>query len=264
MGINIYGEDSWCIPRRSPLFSQTRKPVAILVSLNHIQDLFILPADNINLEGYDLDLGRPAPDLPDMYLYPQGFLKRHGHVQVNGIPLPLKDIVTQINNMVVKTQMRAASLVGSDAGSEDFPDLVPLGSYLMAITGDSMLIYNTVMHRLRPRANKHDTQLGQITNAFTGTYTTRASQKRIGDQKVQACHRKLPHEHFRQRVDHTDMLTALHLEYVSTIHMDSVVPQHRNSQSVHCLTLTASSTLLTPTLTSSIYSKVITQCAWAC
>lgn len=225
MEIPIYAPNGSRIPRRAPLFAVGRKPCGLLVSLARICDLFVeWNADN---EDYCSDFEDPPPNMANIYLYPQAYLKKHGHVQADTVPVPLQRIIKTINNKVAEPIMNDQPPTDDDSNNDSDEDddrnitqgPVPTGFFLLGLVGTSCQLYNAIMHRVRPMAGKHDAQLGTVTNAFAGSYADSPSQKRTAAQKLKSCTQQLPQERFQQRMDHDDLHTDLRMEFVIKINI---------------------------------------------
>lgn len=225
--VAVYTAAGRRIPRRIPLFPASRKPAGILIDLERIRDFFVQP--QVYVDDVDSDEGGrySAYDRPDLFLYPQAFLKKHGHVQCNIVPIPVRQMLTELNH---KVAMPITMDDDSDRDSDDSSEAdVPL-HFSRAVNGMSSQIYGNIMHRSRPTAAQHDAQLGTVSQAFGGSYSQGPANKRVAARTLKACLHQLPQEHFDQRIANVDIPTDLRLEYVCNITIANLRPQFRNGR----------------------------------
>lgn len=202
--IQVFDKEGMRVRRRSPIFDGPPEPCALLVNLNGIREFFEDPS---NVE-YDPDFEGRTPTPISVNAYRQSGFKAAGHIQVNAIPLPMVDIISNINATV-------ASTFGEDDGSADDEDRSP---FQCAVRGVDCQFYNAVMHRVRGTADTHDAQRGDVTAALSGSYAQGISQRRTATRLLEACNVRLPHQHFNHLINHTDLDTRLRVETV--IHVD--------------------------------------------
>lgn len=228
--IPIYTEQGRRIPRRIPLFHPARKPAGILVALDRVHDFFF--QHPTGWDEYDSDEGddNHPRHHPDIFLYPQAFLKVHGHVQANCIPVPLQQVLREMNAKMAMPITTSRGDDDSDADSDDVSDEPPTPYLRTALTGISTQMYGDIMHRTRPTARQHDAQLGTITQAFAGSHAVSAKNKRVATQKFEACKLQLPHARYQQRIDNPDIPTDLRLEYVCRVTIANLKPEFRDGR----------------------------------
>jgi len=228
------------------MFTSDRLPCGLLVALEKIPELF-----ESTVFDSELEEDEPAPNI---WMYPQAFTKSHGHIQSDAVPTAFRRLVESLND-------RVARLITVDSGSDSDSDYGPSSDTAVPSTALHCLftqIYNNIMHKARPRAADHDAQLGQVTNACSGSHAIGVTQKRIAKRMSQTCDKALPHQHFRQRTDGDSVSTDLRLEVVTTIDISKLKPEHQNGRCVthchHCLIATNASD-------SNIYKYVIMELA---
>jgi len=207
------------------MFTPDRLPCGLLVALDKIPELF-------ESVGYESDFEDDAPAAPKIWMYPQAFTKSHGHIQSDSVPTAFGRLVDSLNNRVARLITEYA---GSDSDSEyaphsEGPDTTVRATAIFCL---GMQIYNNIMHKARPRAADHDAQLGQVTNACSGSHATGVSQKRTAKRMLQICDKTLPHQHFRQRTDGDSVSTDLRLEVVTTIDISKLKPEYQNGRCVN-------------------------------
>ena len=201
------------------MFAPDRLPCGLLVALDKIPDLF-------ESVGFETDFEDDAPAAPQIWMYPQAFTKTHGHIQSDSVPTAFGGLVDSLNNRVARLITECAD---SDSDSEYGPNsdtAVPATALFCLGTQ----IYNNIMHKARPRAADHDAQLGQVTNACSGSHAIGVSQKRTAKSMLQICDRSLPHQHFRQRTDGDNVSTDLRLEVVTTIDISKLKPEYQEGR----------------------------------
>jgi hypothetical protein len=206
------------------MFTPDRLPCGLLVALDKIPELF-------ETVGYESDFD-DGPAAPQIWMYPQAFTKSHGHIQSDSVPTAFGRLVDSLNH-------RVARLITEDTGSDSDSEYAPNSEGLdTAVPATALFclgtqIYNNIMHAARPRAADHDAQLGQVTNACSGSHAIGVSQKRTAKRMLQICDKSLPHQHFRQRTDGDSASTDLRLEVVTTINISKLKPEYQNGRCIN-------------------------------
>jgi len=209
----IYCDQGFIIPRRIPCFSKNTPAHGMLLNLTTVKELFE-PAVYED-EGLDWDNDEQHPDT---YVYPQAGLKTAGHYQANGIMLPFKRFIGEVNNSLHHINQ-------SDDHNES-----PERSRRI-VNGIASQGYNGVMHSTRGHsAQHHDAQLGIITGALAGSWAQGESAKRVANKHKEKCAHQLPHQAFEEKIKNKNISRDLRLEniyYVDVKHMDDT---DRNGQ----------------------------------
>lgn len=201
--IPIYTDDGIRIGRQIPMAYSTDKPCGLLLKLQDLHDLFV---------SQDDELGNETE--PIRYeVYPQAFLRSHGHFQANGLMSGFRPIIDNIN-----LKLRS----GLDAEDEaHYPD---------ALKGIACQGYNEAMHRIRPLAKFHDVQLGHITAAAAGTHASLDKDKLAGERCYRKCIPDLPHQRFAKKIDTPGLKRELRVENVYTLNVLAMAPNFRNGK----------------------------------
>jgi hypothetical protein len=220
----VYDKDGFRIARRIPFFSTQIPDAGILVDLKKVHNLFTTRSrfDDDNDDDDDQRERRHVK----VYGYPQAYLHDVGHVQANGVPDALQTAIDEMNNITgrrIQEYNDSSDNEGDDdddgddnEDSYDDSDEPRKRRQRSPVSGISCQMYNHVMHRIRPRANQHDAQLGALTNTLAGTYARGSKGRRTAQRFRDACLKQLPHDHFQQRLQ-DDIKTGLRLEAVYKI-----------------------------------------------
>jgi hypothetical protein len=152
-------------------------------------------------------------------IYPQAFLKKHGHLQANHLMHPFSNIISDINGAI-----RFNPEAPLDT-NQHYHNCNPL-------SGIAFQAYNEAMHRIRPRAQYHDVQLGLITANLAGTYARSDKNKRTADTLRTRCQSSLPHQKFAEKIDSPGLKRELRLENVFTLDLFALSPVNRTGSYV--------------------------------
>jgi hypothetical protein len=220
--IHVYSERGSVVPRRKPIFDEGLDPCGILMNLSNIHELFVPMANNeddVDLDYRD-DMDEAFEQMPKKklkyYIYPQAFLKKHGHIQANHVPVQFQPVIDEINRVIQDRD--------DDMDDDGYPGL----KKALPLEGISFQGYNEAMHRIRPVAKFHDVQLGQLTAISAGSYAANESSKRKAASLTLQCSHNLPHERFATKIATPGLVRDLRLENVYTLDMMAMNEDMRN------------------------------------
>jgi hypothetical protein len=221
--IKVYSPQGSYVLRRRPVIDQEVPTCGVLMNLSRIQELFHPNApdydDDMDLQALQQEHRQRTHRDPNLKcrVYPQAFLKTHGHLQANRLPHPFKDILSAINEKVRAT--------GEELEDEE------IDAHSQApLVGIAFQAYNEAMHRIRPTAQYHDVQLGLITANLAGTYSTNEKAKRTSDNLYCQCQHRLPHENFAEKIKTPGLKREMRLENVYYVDMFALSVRHRKGR----------------------------------
>lgn len=226
---HIFAADGSRIHRRVPRFASGGPSCGIIINLNKMRDLFY-NRENM-FRGAEEDNGNSKP--PQYYLYPQSFLRDHGHFQAHGVPPALAERVDVINAAVAAPIMIPNPFHNPENSNDHHePELRPSGAFAKAVEPLSIQAYNGLLHAVRPTAGDHDAQNPRITHALAGLYASTPKEKLIAKRKAEDCDKDLPHERYRKRIDNARLPCDLRLEYITQIKMKNLPSNRRTGRYV--------------------------------
>ena len=231
--IKIYDRDGQIILRHNIYYDEEETPTCgILLNLQDIDSLFT-PTLNTISDTADSDSdsapiqgSSPPPHRSDpthspiqYYVYPQAFLKYHGHIQA-------KQTISSFNPSIVSINHRI-----QNSNNQIEEDDV-MYHYNPPIALVAFQAYNQAMHRIRSNQSEHDVQLGLLTVNFCGTYSSSDSGKATARRLHNKVSRLLPHQRFAQKIDSEGLKCALRLENVFKLDLFALQPRYRRGRYV--------------------------------
>ncbi|TFK58781.1 hypothetical protein BDN72DRAFT_906417 [Pluteus cervinus] len=202
----IYDEHGAAISRCDLVISEP--PLGLLLKLDNLHELFTRTLESSWDE--DDDEAIPQQNSAKVHVYPQAFLKHAGHFQADSILSGFDTLVASINERI---------------GLENPNSSIPL-------TGSSCQGYNEVMHRLRPRASLHDVQLGRVTSALAGTYSTTAPHRTTATRHLNQCKNRLPHVASSAKLDTPTLNRNLRIEQTFHLNLLGSKPTSRSGRAI--------------------------------
>lgn len=232
--VRIYDETGRKIARRGASINMNSSACGLLVNLKTISSLFTSPNDlDVDDELDDeSDSGHARPpqtaSVP-LYLYPQAYLRDYGHIQAKGTMSILNPIINEINGSCLPTNEFPDDDCSSDVYEEARFGVDPV------VTGISSQMYNAVQHRASTNAGSLDVQQGRITATLAGSYVTSKKNTKIAERHLGYCRTKLPHNRFKDRIQHEECPTALRVENVYSVDITQLSPGDRDGDKVYSI-----------------------------
>ncbi|KAI6155876.1 hypothetical protein BKA82DRAFT_4011286 [Pisolithus tinctorius] len=207
--INVYNEDGFRVPRRSPAAYQA---CGALLDLKQVHELF---------QGNEDAYGHVNNESP-YTVYPLAFTRDLGNVKAAGLMPAFTHRLEHINHAIQDPDADADLDIGDGDDAMPDPHMSP------AIIGISSQIYNSLSHRVRTEAKFHVVQRGMVTSAFSGTGTKTRPARRRWQKRVQFCEQGLPHDRFSQKVSGDRQPQTLRFENTYTLDVSRLCPDLRN------------------------------------
>lgn len=218
--INVYDEDGFRIPRRTPLHHRHCPPCGILLDLSQAYTLFQSPYSHELSEAANAEVNL-SEEFPQVKLsvYPQAFLKKFGHLQSDGPPLGFQDLLHAINQ----------KLVHNHDG-----DSTPI--QIVAFQG-----YNYVQHNLAERAGQLEVVKGRVTAALAGTHATGSNSLRTFNRMKGFVSHHLPHDRIEELLNKDNPARAMRFEVVVAINISSLKVHFQSGGCIHISSITSCS-----------------------
>lgn len=206
--INIYDECGYRIARRKPLIRNDTVSCSLLIDLTRIRALFREPPTYV----YDFDTGDLEEELDHpctINIYPQGYLRRYGHFQVDDVPLGFAEEIKCINNDLAHTPHQNRPL----------------------IRGVSCQGYNYVQHCLMHRAGGLELVHGLMTGAMTGATAKDAKSETKFKNAFQSVAQARPHERIKAKLsDDGKIERSIRLEPIFIVDIQALKPEFQNGR----------------------------------
>jgi hypothetical protein len=224
MEINVYTQDGYRVPRRKARLADQR-PCGIFINLRSVGDSFL--ANEVNPRRYiDPDADPDfTPIRPASYqVFPQAYLRNHGHFQAKGLLSGFEPHIRQLNRIygVVVNDNVVCREVDENINEEENQ---LRARHLQPISSIACQGYNEIMHRMRGKGAKyHDAQLGLITMCLAGTYASDIVGRRTFEAFRHRCNEDLLHQCFAHKINTDRVGTSFRLENVFTIDFAKMRP----------------------------------------
>ncbi|KAI6139653.1 hypothetical protein BKA82DRAFT_34057 [Pisolithus tinctorius] len=176
--INVYNEDGFWVPRRSPAAYQA---CGALLDLKQVHELF---------QGNEDAYGHVNNESP-CTVYPPAFTRDLGNVKAAGLMPAFTHRLEHVDHAIQDPDADADLDIGDGDDAMPDPHMSP------AIIRISSQIYNSLSHHVRTEAKFHVVQRGMVTSAFSGTGTKTRPARRRWQKRVQFCEQGLPHDRLR-------------------------------------------------------------------
>lgn len=204
--VAIYTVDGFRVNRRIIGFTTANyTPLGVLVNLATVNELF----KHNHADDTHYQHGRPGPDDPAVYLYPQAGLRSAGHFQASGLMSSFYPFIELLNEAL-----------------RDVPD--DEDDSRRPIEGVACQAYNSVMHHTRGYGvQHHEAQQGLVTGALGGRFASDEDGKAKCRELVRKCNSCLPHRAFERKISNQDIKRDLRLENVYVIDMTAIREEDR-------------------------------------
>jgi hypothetical protein len=221
--IPIYNRRGKRVARRQFIVQNDTEHCGLLLNLKDVHELF----------NYDGDILVNESDMfirdSTIHKYSMGYLHDIGQLQTRQ-PIPLYASQLQAINESVAQRVEVAD-AEYVIGDDDLPEMAQ-GAAKTAVFGTASQIYNSFLHFMAPFANEFIIQQGCVTAAYSGQW---ADKPNLQLKREKACNHikfNLPHEQLRNAINSGNGTPDLRVEQVYVIHMDELLPEHKNGQYV--------------------------------